>query len=395
MNVSEAPTKAKPAAKPAPAPVRPPVRKTFRRVRHVLLMLSFVVCVVLPGASAAFYMYAVAADQYVSRVGFTVRREETSSAFDLLGGLGNLSGSSSSDTDILYEFLQSQKLVSDMDRDVDLRKIWSRAEGDPVFRLPQDASIEDLVSYWNSMVQLSYGVGSGLLEVEVRAFEPAEATLITQTLFTKSSEMINELSDIAREDAIRYARDELDTSLDRLKHARETLTRFRNENQMINPDIDLQSQAGLMSTLQAQMPETLIEIDLLSDGARVGDPRIQQAARRLEVIEKRLAEERQKLGFGGQAGNDRVLADIVGEYERLAVDREFAERAYITALSSYDAAQAEARRKSRYLAAYMEPTLAETAEYPRRATLSMLITLFVFLAWAIGALVIYSVKDRR
>ena len=93
--------------------------------------------------------------------------------------------------------------------------------------------------------------------------------------------------------------------------------------------------------------------------------------------------------------NDRVLADIVGEYERLAVDREFAERAYITALSSYDAAQAEARRKSRYLAAYMEPTLAETAEYPRRATLSMLITLFVFLAWAIGALVIYSVKDRR
>ena len=395
MNVSEAPTKAKPAAKPAPAPVRPPVRKTFRRVRHVLLMLSFVVCVVLPGASAAFYMYAVAADQYVSRVGFTVRREETSSAFDLLGGLGNLSGSSSSDTDILYEFLQSQKLVSDMDRDVDLRKIWSRAEGDPVFRLPQDASIEDLVSYWNSMVQLSYGVGSGLLEVEVRAFEPAEATLITQTLFTKSSEMINELSDIAREDTIRYARDELDTSLDRLKHARETLTRFRNENQMINPDIDLQSQAGLMSTLQAQMAETLIEIDLLSDGARVGDPRIQQAARRLEVIEKRLAEERQKLGFGGQAGNDRVLADIVGEYERLAVDREFAERAYITALSSYDAAQAEARRKSRYLAAYMEPTLAETAEYPRRATLSMLITLFVFLAWAIGALVIYSVKDRR
>lgn len=393
MNVSEAPPKGKPAAKPAP--VRPPVRKTFRRMRHVLLMLSFVVCVVLPGAGAAFYMYAVAADQYVSRVGFTVRREETSSAFDLLGGLGNLSGASSSDTDILYEFLQSQKLVSDMDRDVDLREIWSRAEGDPVFRLSQDASIEDLVSYWNSMVQLSYGVGSGLLEVEVRAFDPAEATLITETLFTKSSDMINELSDIAREDAIRYARDELDTSLERLKEAREILTRFRNENQMINPDIDLQSQAGLMSTLQAQMAETLIEIDLLSDGARVGDPRIQQAARRLEVIEKRLAEERQKLGFGGQAGNDRVLADIVGEYERLAVDREFAERAYITALSSYDAAQAEARRKSRYLAAYMEPTLAETAEHPRRATLSMLITLFIFLAWAIGALVIYSVKDRR
>lgn len=380
---------------PAPEPVRPPVRRSYRRWRHVAVLLSFLLCVVLPGAGTGYYLHEVAADQYASKVGFTVRREETSSALEFLSGLGNLSGSSSTDTDILYEYIQSQKLVTEMDRDLDLRRIWSRPVDDPVFALAPDASIEDLVKYWNSMVRLSYGTGTGLLEVEVRAFDPDEATLIAQTLFDKSSEMINDLSDIARQDAIGYARDELATALERLKSARETITQFRNANQMINPEADLQSQAGLLSTLITQQAETLIEIDLLRDTVRGSDPRLEQAARRLAVIEKRIGAERQKLGFQGTEGNGRVMADIVGEYERLVVDREFAEQAYTSALAAYDVAQSEALRKSRYLAAYMEPTRAETAAYPKRLTLTGLITLFLFLIWSVAVLVAYSIKDRR
>ena len=375
--------------------IRPPVRRTYRRIRHMVVLLSFLACVVLPGAGTALYMWGVAADQYASKVGFTVRREEANSAIEFLGGLGNLSGASSSDTDILYEFIQSQKLVVDLNEEVDLRGIWSRPEYDPVFALSEGASIEDLVDYWNSMVRLSYGVGTGLLEIEVRAFDPDDATRITQALFDASSQMINDLSDIAREDAIRYAREELDTSLERLKEARETITRFRNENQMIDPDTDMQSQAGLLNTLQTQLAEILIENDLLRSTTQAADPRVNQTQRRIDVIRKRIAEERQKLGIVGAVGEGRVLADIVGEYERLVVDREFAERAYVSALATYDAAKAEARRKSRYLAAYMEPTHAETSTYPRRLVLTALITLFAFLAWSITVLVGYSLKDRR
>ena len=382
------------AVPPPEGPVRPTVARARRRGRHVVVVLSFLFSVALPGFATGYYMWNVAADQYASKTGFTVRREDTSPAVEILSGLGNLSGASSSDTDILYEFLQSQRLVADMDAAVDLRAIWTKAEGDPVFVLAENAPIEDLVDYWNRMVRLSYGVGSGLLEVEVRAFTPEDATLIAETLFKKSSDMINDLSDIARQDAIGYAREELDTSIERLKAARETITRFRNENQLITPEIDLQSQAGLLSTLISQQAEALIEIDLLSD-ARDGDPRREQAQRRLEVIERRIEAERQKLGIQGQAGGDRALADIFGEYERLVVDREFAEQAYVTALAAYDAAQAVARRQSRYLAAYMEPTRAEIAEYPKRETLTGLITLFLFLIWSVVVLVGYSIKDRR
>lgn len=376
-------------------PIRTPAGSSRVRGRHMIVIVSFILCVILPTLLSGWYLWTRAEDQYASKVGFSVRREESGSSLDFLKGLTNISGSSSTDTDILFEFLQSQRLVAEMDAEINLRQMWTKPKRDPVFALTEDSSIEDLVKYWNKMITLSYGSGSGLLEVEARAFTAADAERITQTLFRKSSEMINGLSAIAREDAISYARDELDTALVRLRDARAEVTRFRNANQIVNPEMDLQSQAGLLARLQQQQAETLIEIDLLTETARRNDPRVEQARRKLDVIEKRIAAVRKKLGFGTGADDGTAFADLVGEYERLVVNREFSEKAYISALAAYDAALAESRRKSRYLAAYMAPTLAETPEYPHRFALLSMIALFLGLSWAITVLITYSLRDRR
>lgn len=360
-----------------------------------MLMLSFVLFVLLPPFCAMIYLWGFAADQYHSKVGFSVRLEQQNSALNILSGLSGFSGSSSSDTDILFEFIQSQKLVSDMDAAVNLHAMWSKPKTDPIFALPKGASLEELIDYWKTMVHLSRGKGNGLLEVEVRAFDPQDALKITQVLFEKSSEMINALSDIAREDAIRYARDDLNDALERLKSAREALTRFRNINQVVDPAVDSQRQAGLLATLYSEQASTLISIDLLHDTASADDPRVIQGERRLQVIENRIEAERAKLGLGRDGSDSKAYADMVGEYERLVVEREFAERTYVTALASYDGALADSRRKSRYLAAYMAPTVAQTSIYPERLTILAMLTLFLFLIWAIGALIYYSVRDRR
>ena len=113
--------------------VRPTATAARVRPRHRLLFLSFVLAVLLPASLTAYYLWGRAVDQYASTVGFSVRREETSSALDLLGGISALSKSSSSDTDILYEFLKSQKLVADLDAKLGLRAIWSKPQGDPIY----------------------------------------------------------------------------------------------------------------------------------------------------------------------------------------------------------------------------------------------------------------------
>ena len=114
--------------------------------------------------------------------------------------------------------------------------------------------------------------------------------------------------------------------------------------------------------------------------------------RKIEVIQSRIDQERAKFSVG-DGGQD--YATIVSEFERLTVDREFAEQTYTAALTNFDLARAEAQRQSRYLAPYVRPTMAEKSEYPQRFVILGLVALFSLLAWAIITLVFYSLRDRR
>jgi capsular polysaccharide transport system permease protein len=389
------PAAGSPKAQKPPNPTRPTAKPASMQRRHWVLLMSFVVVVLVPVAFWANYVYTRAADQFVSTVGFTVRTEEVSSPLDLLGGLGSLSGSSSTDTDILYQFIQSQKMVETIDSELDLRGLFSKPENDPVYAFDASGSIEDLIDYWQKMVRVNYDNSTALIELQVRAFEPEDAQNVAAAIFDESSRMINALSAIAREDTTRYAREELDKSIERLKISREAMTQFRLQNQIADPTTEITVQTGLMNALQQRLSDALIELDLLADVASNSDPRIGQSQRKIEVIQQRIEDERRKYGLGGRGGGTEDFSTLIGEYESLFVDREFAEKSYVAALHSFDLAVAEARRQSRYLAAYVRPTLAETALYPKRIFAIFLAGLLFFVIWSVGTLVYYSVRDRR
>ena len=376
--------------------VRPVAGPARLERRHHGILISFIALVILPAMLAAGYLWYIAKDQYASTVAFSIRKEELSSSLDLLGGITKLSGGGGSDTDVLYEFIRSQELVSDIDDKLGLNEIYSAAwPADPVFAYDPDGTIEDLLRHWKRKVQITYDTGTGLMTLRVLAFDPDDAQNIAREILEESTRMINALSEDAREDATGYARLEVERAVERLKEARSELTAFRLRSQIVDPQADLQGQMGVLNNLQAQLADSLVEIDLLRFSALEDDPRIQKAARRIEVIEKRIAAERQKFGFGGQGPGGEDYATIVAEFERLSVDREFAEETYRAALVSYDAALAEAKRKSLYLAAHIQPTRAERSDFPKRWTLQAMTSFFLLMAWSIGVLVYYSVRDRR
>lgn len=388
-------TAAAPKSALAVRAVPPAARGAYLRPRHSALLASFVACVLLPVAVTAWYLWAHAADQFASTLGFSVRKEEAGSAIELLGGITNISGSSSADTDILYDYMRSQKLVAEIDADLDLRGLWSKPAGDPIFAFAAPGSIETLLDHWQNQVRVTYDSATRLIEVRVLAFDPKDAQAIATALFEKSTAMINRLNDAAQADGLRFSRVERDSAETRLKAARAALTDFRNRTQSVDPAADMQSQAGLLANLQTQLAEALIDADMLAASTQRADTRGEQAALRITVIENRIAAEREKLGLGATGGTSDVYASRVGDYERLSVDREFAETGYRAAQLAYDAAQADARRQSLYLAAHVAPTLAETAQFPRRQSILGTVAMFLVLAWSIAAMVYYSFRDRR
>ena len=377
-------------------PVPPPARPARLAARHRRLAASFGIIVLLPLLATLLYLLFIATPQYASRMAFTVRSEAHSpAASELLGGFGALlGGPASADSEILKTFILSQEMVALVDARLNLGEIFS-GDGryDPVFTYDaQNSTIERLTDYWRRMVHVSHDSASGILELEILAFSAGDARRIAEVLHEESTKMINNLSAVAREDALRYAGEDLSRALEQVKVAREAVTDFRISNQIVDIATDLAGQSGIIATLQQQLASALVELDLLQTSTTASDPRLTQSERRIQAIRDRINEERQKIGY---SGGEESYATIAGEYERLTVEREFAEALYVAALRQQELALAEAKRQTRYLATHIRPSLAQSAEYPRNGFILAGVALFAFLSWAIAALVFYAVRDRN
>ncbi|MBA3324178.1 MAG: hypothetical protein H0T41_02480, partial [Rhodobacteraceae bacterium] len=377
----------------AAAAAAPEVRPAAFRARHWITLLSFALIVLAPLAATTLYLYTRAADRYHSDVAFSIRSEEGgAAAAGLIGAITSIGAGSASDADILFEYVRSQSIVEAIDAELDLRAIYARADNDPVFTLAEDAPVEDLVAHWRRMVDVAFETSAGIIHARAQAFLPEDARAIATAILAMSSALVNQLSEQARADAIRFAQDELAEAEENLRAQRQRLSEFRRSNRIVDPSGDVAGQSGLLNALQAELAQALVERDMLLSFVGDDDQRVIQANRRITAVEGRIEAERASLGVSGVEG---ALPDVVGRYEELLVDLEFANTSYTQALAGLAAARAEARRQSRYLAPHVEPTFAESALYPRRALFAGLVGLFLLLGWGALMLVFYNVRDNR
>jgi capsular polysaccharide transport system permease protein len=395
----ETPRKRPEAPKAVPAGKRSAPPRTLVRLRHYAGLASFLLLVLLPLAATVYYLYVRAEDAYHSDVSFSVRSEEPgAAAAGILGAITGIGGGgTASEPDILFEYIRSQEIVAAVSRDIDLRAIYNREPDDVVFALGEESSIEDLVRHWNRVVDVTYDNHSGIIRVRATAFTPEDARTITRAILEKSTMLVNHLAEQSRTDAIRFAKVDLDEAEAHLRDLRQKLASFRRENRMVDPQADVEGQMGLLTALQEELAKALVERDMLLTYAEPADQRVKQAERRIIAISDRIEDERANLGVPDAAasGPGGAMPEVVGDFEALKVDLEFASQAYTQALANLTLARAEARRQSRYLAAHVEPTLAESSLYPRRAMLSGLTGLFLLLGWGVLMLVYYNVRDNR
>lgn len=390
------PVPQQPPAAPAIA-VRPTVSPAQPRRRHWLMLASFLALVVLPSVFWAWYLWGRASDQYVSTVGFSVRKESMAPSIDLLGGLSSFTGSSgsASDTDILYEYIRSQDMVEQIDAKLDLRSRYSRDwPHDFVFAFNPAGHIEDLTEYWQRQVKVLYDNSNALITLNVSAFSPEDAQAIAAAVFQQSSDKINQLSGVAQQDATRLATEELDKARGELTRTRQAMTAFRMKTQIVDPQADLAGQMGVLSGLQGQLAEALVAHDILLENAQPTDHRVTQSQQKIDALRRLIDQERGKFGAQGQGPAGESYAQLMAEYEKLAVDREFAEGAYRTARIAYETAIAEAQRQSRYLAAHIEPKIAQSSTEPRRLWLLFMVSGMLLAGWSVLVLIYYSIRDR-
>lgn len=377
---------------PANPRVLPPVGRAGWTRFHTLVLASFLLVFALPSLLIATYMFLIAKDQYVSEIAFVVRDEETPN-LGMLAGFGLSSvGNTTTDAQILYKYLRSQNFVAQLDRELDLRAMFTMAKGDPVFTLRQGSSQEQLVDYWRRMVTISVDSATGMIEIEVRAFTSEDAHSIAQGIHKAAGLLVNAVSDEARDNSLRYAQRDLAKTEDDLSKARVALARFRDKYKLIDPQSVMNINASVVTSLSQELTEAIIQVETLRNQG-TADVRLTQAQLRVDVLKRRIEQEQQS--YATSAPSDVSFSSVLDEYTKLQLDLELAEKSYALALSGVEAARAKSEQDSRYLATFVEPTLADTATRPRRLMITLLAITFIFIGWLSLVLIAYSNRDRH
>jgi capsular polysaccharide transport system permease protein len=369
-------------------------QRFMRLVRRVL----FVLIVAIPNVVAFTYFGLLASDQFVSETRFTV----SSGAIPKMDGLGTVTGVPSAmimqDTMIISNYIESRRMVEELERKVGLRGLYGAGSIDWWARFSPSKPIEKFTDYWNKMVKTSISFPGGILTVEVRAFSPAAAKRILDAVVLQCETLVNTLNDRMHKDTVLASEQDLERAAERLKQARLQLERARNAEGVFDVRQASASLSQLLSELEADLLKKQSEyqtqmryVTETTPQMRVLKTQIQSIAAQIEDLKGQITL-RQEQDISNKAR--KTLSGDMTKFATLELEQQIAEKRYAAAVATLDAARMMAQRKMLYLHQVVAPTLPEEARYPKRL-LNISIVLAGSLAlWAIVVGLVSFVRNH-
>jgi len=369
--------------------------------------LSIAVCVLLPTLVTALFYLFIASDRFVSEARFAVRSSESQS-FDSLGMITGMPSSQMvSDSYIVADYISSRDMVDELVRRLPLRSVY--ADADYFSRIGEGVTLEQLIEYWQKRIDVYYDSTKNTISVEVQAFNPTDADRITREVVDIVRILVNDLSAQARRDAVQFAASEVARSELRVRGAREDLLTFRVAHNELDPTQAAEATLGIAAQLEAERSRLASELASLSGYLSDEAPSIQMLKSRITALAGEVARIQGQISVGadahGMRGSEQAVIDpsapppnamasVIGEYQELMLNQEFAEKAYTAAMASLERARSEASRTQTYLAIYGQPSIAEEATYPRRWLNIWVVFALSSILWAIGVLGFMTVRDH-
>lgn len=346
---------------------------TFNQVRRSRGgLFGFLILFATPALLSVGYFSLIASSQYTSEARFAVRGGERVAPDAISAITGLASFTQVQDSLIVVNYLKSQAVVEELEREIDLRAIYSRSNIDKLSRFDADEPIEEFVKYWLGQIKLSIESPSGIVTLKISAFSPEDALEVANATVDLSERLVNGLSTRALKDAVAEATAELSRAEARLSAARVTLRDLRNEQATIDPRRTAEGIGKLVSELRLEKIRLEQDITASERGnVDANAPQVQIMRTRVEVIGEQIASLEQQVTSQDGAPSDPLSGKIT-RFDELELERQIAEKQYTLAATAMERARVNAEGKKVYLAAFVQPVLARDSTYPKRFLFSLL-----------------------
>lgn len=363
----------------------------FARITGMNRLLLF--AVVLPTLVSIIYFGLIASDVYISESRFVVRSPERQTASPLgilLKGAGF--SRSQDDTYTVQDFILSRDALQLLDDKLRIGRAFSNAKVDIFSRfagLDWDKSFEALHRYYQAKVAVQVDSVSSISTLTVRAFTAEDAFRINLQLLEMSEVLINTLNERGRQDTIRFAASEVAEAEKKAKAAALALSAYRNQKGVIDPERQSTIQLQQIAKLQDELIATQAQLTQLLTFTKE-NPQIPSLQKRVLTLREEIGAETNRV-----AGGDRSLANKAGEYQRLALEREFADKQLGSTLASLEQARNDAQRKQLYLERIVQPRLPDMAMEPRRLRGVLATLVLGLIGWGILTMLIAGIKEHQ
>lgn len=379
----------------------PGIRRPPSRPQNIIggVIKQFAIFVLLPTLMAAFYFYAFASDQYIATAQFAVRgnvepmEESSSTAF-----VGLAQKHNSQDSFIVKDYIQSQTLVSAVEASLKVSTMFSRPGVDFWERYDTNQPVEELVKYWRHRVTTRIEPISGIITLNVRAFTPEDALVITRDVVARSERLINDISRRAQADMLAHAEGDAAKAQDRLRKAHLALQTYRNRWGIIDPaktaEAMLTTIGGLRKErLKAESDLAVLRGSNLDEKARSVQNLVSLVTALDQQIKKLTDQLTTEAGTGPDITNNMTKALL--EFEGLQVERTIAGKLNESANLMVDRARIAAGKQQIFLATFVEPALPGDSLYPLRGHAILVVFFCCLVVWSSIALIIAGINDQR
>ena len=368
-----------------------PRRSTFRRVSSALNGLFFL-AVFAPTVIAAAYYGFIASDTYVSESRFVVRSPQRPQLTGIGAILqGGTFARAQDDTYSVHDYVLSRDALRELDNKLHVAKLYSSDAIDPFDRftgLDWDHSFESFYRYYRKRVNIDYDSLSAISVLTVRAYTAQDARNINQLLLQMGEQLVNQLNDRSRRDLISAAEKEVKASEDRAKEASLALSGFRTKQSVFDPDRQAALQLQGVAKIQDELLATEAQLAQLRQVSPT-NPQIATLASHAELLRRAIASQNAKVA--GQSGS---FTSQASGYDRLQLEKTFAERQLASSLASLETARNEAQRQQLYLETIVQPNLPDSAIEPRRIRTVVMVFLLGLIVWGVLSLVVASVREH-
>jgi capsular polysaccharide transport system permease protein len=353
----------------------------------------FAVTVIIPTSFAILYFGLIASDVYVSESHFVVRSPDKQSSVGLGGLLSSVdSGFSKSldDTYSVHDFMRSRDAMQNINKAIPLRKVYGQSDWFGKFDpLGLDDSSEALFRYYQKKIAVQLDSTSSISVLTVRAYNAEDAVRINEHLLIMGEGLINKLNERGRQDLIQFASKEVAAAEDRSKAAAKALSDYRTLKGVVDPEKQSSIQLQQISKMQDELIATrtqLAQIEALSPD----NPQIPALRTRIASIETEIKNETNKI-----AGGNMSLARKAGEYQRLALEREFADKQLASAMASLEQARNDAQRKQLYLERTVQPSKPDVAVEPKRIRGFLSTLMLGLIAYGVLSMLFAGIREHQ